>query len=567
MGVPLNAVTAGGDTDGSPITKSYTLAAGSNRRLVVTLTSEINADLAGSVFSARFGGVALNEDVFHHTSPGSSAFNKVAAIYSLTEPNFPAGATNNVEVTYPAGSGCHVGVTICTLPDMADAGPESTASDGTRATVASYTIGVTPTSSDPTIISVSATQSPSTFTQQPGQTEITDFTVADSIDLSHAHATRYKRPGAAGATSITSVVDGDARRHCVAAAAYGQAAAGGGTFTGTAASTSGAASAAATGEHPFIGTAAAQSGAASAAASGTFTAAAGTFTGTAASESGPASAAASGTFASTSTGTVAATSGAAQASASGTATEPAGARVGQAAASAAPASAQAWGLVTAPLDLSGIGDAEILEVGVPYSVNSIINGALDLIHANGIASLSDSSSHVGNAMKRSFDVERDSLLRSYPWNFAMRRAKLAASSTGPVFRFQYAYELPAGPDPEYCLRVWAVGNEDSRNDSDVWEISGRRLLTDLGPPLPIRYIARIINPAFWDALTIEALEARLAWRAAYKATGSSALSEAMQSIYDQRLEEAKSVDAQEGTPEPFEDGTTWVDSRQAGVGW
>ena len=567
MGVPLNVVTAGGDTDGSPITKSHTLAAGSNRRLIVTLTSEINADLAASVFSVSFGGVALTEDVFHHTSPSSSAFNKVAAIYSLTEPNFPAGATNNVEVTYPAGSGCHVGITICTLPDMADAGPESTASDGTRATVTSYTIGVTPTSSDPTIISVSATQSPSTFTQQPGQVEITDFTVADSIDLSHAHATRYKRPGAAGPTSITSVVNGDARRHCVAAAAYGQAAAGGGTFTGTAASTSGAASASATGEHPFIGTAAAQSGAASAAASGSFTAPAGTFIGTAASETGPASAAAQGTFASSSTGTAAATSGAAQASASGTATEPAGARVGQVAASAAPASARIWGLVAAPLDLSGIGDAEILEVGVPYSVNSIINGALDLIKANPIASLSDTSSHVANGMKRQFDVERDALLREYPWNFAMRRTKLAASSTPPEFRFQYAYEMPAGPDPLFCLRVWAVGNEENRQDSDVWEISGRLILTDLSPPLPIRYIGREINPARWDALTVKALEARLAWQYAFNAVGSAALAEEMARIYNMRLDTAKSVDAQEGTPEPFEDGTTWVDSRQAGVGW
>ena len=199
------------------------------------------------------------------------------------------------------------------------------------------------------------------------------------------------------------------------------------------------------------------------------------------------------------------------------------------------------------------------------SVTSIINGALDLIASNGIASLSDSSSRVANAIKRGFDVERDALLREYPWNFAMRRTKLAASASPPAFRFAYAYELPAGPDPEYCLRVWAVGNEESRLDSDVWEISGRRLLTDLSPPLPIRYIGRIVNPALWDALAVKALEARLAWQAAYLASGSAALAEAMARIYEQRLEAAKAVDAQEGTPEPLEEATTWIDSRLPGV--
>ncbi len=196
---------------------------------------------------------------------------------------------------------------------------------------------------------------------------------------------------------------------------------------------------------------------------------------------------------------------------------------------------------------------------------SIVNGALDLLAADAISSLSDSSSRVGNSIKRGFDGERDALLREYPWNFAMRRASLAASATAPAFRFGYAYELPAGPDPEYCLRVWAVGNEESRLDTDVWEISGRRLLTDLGPPLPIRYIGRITNPARWDAMVVKAFEARLAWQAAYLASGSAALAEQMARIYNERLEAAKTIDAQEGTPEPFEDGTTWVDSRLPGV--
>ena len=311
---------------------------------------------------------------------------------------------------------------------------------------------------------------------------------------------------------------------------------GGSGVTGTAAVTAGPASAAAFGAHGVSGSAAASFVAARTQASGTV--------GNAVS------------------GTAAARAGAAHSGASGIVVP-----FGAAAARAPAIRTQAWGLATPPPDYSDIGDAFILEVGVPYSVNSIINGALDLIASNGIASLSDSSSHIGNAIKRNFDVERDSLLREYPWNFAMRRAKLAASSEAPAFRFRRAYELPAGPKPEFCLRVWAVGNEENRQDSDVWEISGRRLLTDLEAPLPIRYIGRIVNPALWDPLTIKALEARLAWQAAYMASGSAALAEQMARIYQERLDAAKAIDAQEGTPEPFEDGTTWVASRLSGASW
>ena len=335
--------------------------------------------------------------------------------------------------------------------------------------------------------------------------------------------------------------------------------AGGSAVNGTAAAGSGPASAAAGGAHGVAGFAAARSGAILAAAEGTHSATP-SVSGIGSGASG--AAAAEATAVHGVSGEAAASSASMHGDAGGIVV-PFGAAVVR-----APAiRAQAWGLTTPPPDYSDIGDAFILEVRVPYSVNSIINGALDLIASNGIASLSDSSSHVGNAIKRNFNVERDSLLREYPWNFAMRRAKLAASSEPPAFRFRHAYELPVGPKPEFCLRVWAVGDDESRNDTGVWEISGRRLLTDLEAPLPIRYIGRIVNPALWDPLTIKALEARLAWQAAYMASGSAALAEQMARIYQERLDAAKAIDAQEGTPEPFEDGTTWVDSRLTGASW
>lgn len=517
MGVPLNVVTAGGDTNGSPATQSYTLAAGSNRLLVVALTCELNADNSG-VFGVSFGGVPLIQEAGYHANPGGTAtFHNFVGIYSLAETNFPVGETEDVVFTYPAGATAHVGVTIMTLADMAQAAAEDTNAEGDTTNVATRILSVTPTSSDPIIIGVSAVNAPSSFTEQVGQTELSDFSSVSGVGLSHTHSARYKQPGAAGSTTVTSAAANGAR-HAVAVAAFGEFDAGGGTVTGT-------------GVTQIAGVSASSAGAVEVQGTGV-TAVAG-----------------------------------AMVSAAGTAQTPADTVSGSGVMTIAGPIVRGWSLAISQPDLTGIGDAFILEVGVPYSVNSIINGALDLIASNGIASLSDSSSHVGNAIKRNFDVERDSLLREYPWNFAMRRAKLAASSEAPAFRFRRAYELPAGPKPEFCLRVWAVGNEENRQDSDVWEISGRRLLTDLEAPLPIRYIGRIVNPALWDPLTIKALEARLAWQAAYLASGSAALAEQIARIYQERLDAAKAIDAQEGTPEPFEDGTTWVDSRLTGASW
>lgn len=243
-------------------------------------------------------------------------------------------------------------------------------------------------------------------------------------------------------------------------------------------------------------------------------------------------------------------------------TAPAGAIAGMGALAPTPAEVKGWALARDPVSIEDLPDTGLLETGMGYSVSGIINDALDLLAARNVDGVGDSRGIVANAMKAGFDVERDAMLRENPFNFAMRRVLLAASSDKPAYRFGYAYPLPAGRDyPEYCLRVWVVGDDESRLDTDIWEVAGRLLLTNQGPPLPVRYIARVINPAEWDANAVKAMSARLAWQYAYLATGSAAVAQAMEGLYRQRIESAMAMDAQEGTPEPYTENQTWVESR------
>lgn len=187
------------------------------------------------------------------------------------------------------------------------------------------------------------------------------------------------------------------------------------------------------------------------------------------------------------------------------------------------------------------------------SVVSICNRALDLLGADPITSLEDGSKSA-NLCLRNFDSIRDAVLRSYPWNSAMRRAQLPALAEAPAWGFSYQYLLPTGPEPARCLRVCRV------DGCDEYRVEGRRLLTDTAPPLAILYIGEITDPADFDPLLSDAIAARLAVYLAANITESASRVEAMRAHYRDTLALARTADAQEGTPELL-DPDIWLASR------
>lgn len=191
------------------------------------------------------------------------------------------------------------------------------------------------------------------------------------------------------------------------------------------------------------------------------------------------------------------------------------------------------------------------------SVVEICNNALQDLGEEAITSLTDTNKAARLCNQRWPSV-RDAVLRAHPWNCAMAQASLAAAQAAPLWRWEYQYQLPA----DY-LRVVLVVGQDERTIRN-WEVQGRVILCNEPAPMRISYIRRETNPQRYDALLSEALSARLSAALAYPLTGSTSLGEACWDRYQERILEARGVDAREGVPESVAP-TTWLAAKRGGM--
>jgi hypothetical protein len=102
-------------------------------------------------------------------------------------------------------------------------------------------------------------------------------------------------------------------------------------------------------------------------------------------------------------------------------------------------------------------------------------------------------------------------------------------------------------------------NMFSNRGGPVFVIEGRKLLTDEGTAR-IKYVARVTDPQEYDASLVEALAARLAMEIAYAVTGSTTVVQLVTALYDEKLREARFVDATEGAPQKLE-ASDFIESR------
>lgn len=186
----------------------------------------------------------------------------------------------------------------------------------------------------------------------------------------------------------------------------------------------------------------------------------------------------------------------------------------------------------------------------------IANYALNIIGASNISTL-DENSKPGRLINQRFESVRDAVFRSHPWNCLIRRAELAQEVQAPAFGYSKQYALPADP---YCLRVLEFSNGSlsypqdnmfSNSGGPVFVIEGRKLLTDEGTAR-IKYIARVTDPQQYDASLTEALAARLAMEISYAITGSTSVVQIATALYDEKMKEARFIDATEGAPQKLE---------------
>jgi len=172
------------------------------------------------------------------------------------------------------------------------------------------------------------------------------------------------------------------------------------------------------------------------------------------------------------------------------------------------------------------------------SIVDICNSALNQVGASNIISLTEDSKAARICNQR-YAFIRDSVFRSHPWNCLVTRRTLSPDATAPAFEFDNAFTLPTDP---YCLRVLNLDYLDI-----IHRVEGRKILCN-EDTLNLLYIGRVTDPAQYDMLLIESISAALAADIAYPLVGSTSLSQEMRAVLQEKLKEARFVDATEGTP-------------------
>jgi hypothetical protein len=177
------------------------------------------------------------------------------------------------------------------------------------------------------------------------------------------------------------------------------------------------------------------------------------------------------------------------------------------------------------------------------SAVSICSNALLLLGDNPISAFdegTDKATLAGNL----WETVRDDMLRSHPWNCAVKRTTLAADSTAPAYDYAFRYLLPTD-----WMRTISVGEYGAEPDH---KSEGRYILCDESP-LYLRYIYRNTDPNTYDASLIAVLTLAMAARMAYAVTSSASMQQTLAQELQQALRRARAIDGQDDPPETIGD--------------
>lgn len=189
------------------------------------------------------------------------------------------------------------------------------------------------------------------------------------------------------------------------------------------------------------------------------------------------------------------------------------------------------------------------------SITDIANIALSRIgHNRFLTSFDDDATAEGDLARLHYPIIRDSLLRSHPWNFAVKRAELASDATAPDFEYDYRFSLPID-----CLKVIRTKLE-AENIEDDYRIEGRYLLSN-DDTVMVEYIAKITDPNQFDAMFVDCLAWGIAAECALPLVNDARMAQNAAQMFERRLVDARSADGQEGTPRHPISAYPWLTAR------
>lgn len=137
------------------------------------------------------------------------------------------------------------------------------------------------------------------------------------------------------------------------------------------------------------------------------------------------------------------------------------------------------------------------------------------------------------------------MLRSHPWNCAIRRVLLSPDVTPPAFGYAHRFQRPAD-----WLRTVAVGERDWDGVEYRTE-SGFYLCDDAA--FHLCYVFDNDVPETYDSMLVAAMETAMAAALAYPVTKSTSLADALAMELRATLSVGRGLDSQDDPPETLGD--------------
>lgn len=202
------------------------------------------------------------------------------------------------------------------------------------------------------------------------------------------------------------------------------------------------------------------------------------------------------------------------------------------------------------------------------SATELVNAAIRKVGGQRITSLSDTlpSADVANDV---YEIERDALLQSHIWNFAVTRAELnRLSSITPAFGFNYAYTKPAD-----CLRIVSVHDNDAGTGGMVYKSESIQnadsdwIEAIMADPerIWLRYVRKVETVDLMTPCFREVLILRLAKVFATTSANSNTLFGVLDDQMKDAVRRARSIDGMEDFVDQWPEGS-WAASRDGGFG-
>jgi len=176
---------------------------------------------------------------------------------------------------------------------------------------------------------------------------------------------------------------------------------------------------------------------------------------------------------------------------------------------------------------------------MPSNKVEIANIALVGLRATTINSFEDETTEA-SVIKVLWDNIRQSELSKHPYNFAIKRSKLARLSNEPLFGYQYQYQLPVD-----CLRVIKVeDNVDYKLEKDG------RILTN-AESVELKYVYDNEDVSTWSASFSALMAAKLRVELSFPLAADKEMTKLSIELYERKLRDARWIDASGDIPDKF----------------